>query len=273
MQNLSTLQTTGLTLELFHVQTNTSFELPPNLAVIRIGKPNDQIAPDINVLALPNADIVSRLHAEIEVEESTYYIIDVESANGTFLNNIKLEPKQRYPLNIGDKIGLGQEEKVTFIFQHKQNFVSTSHSTPIHPATVIQAKIVQPGIVQPQVVENKKQPQVDRFSKFVGLLLMIVGIVIISANTQIGLFVRVPSVLLCVTGVIVLSQRHLNRNIGWVLIGLGIAFMVFTGNVFASVNLFAILVSSALLFAGYQLFNTGKVLNYSLRSFRELLKK
>lgn len=268
MQNLSILQTTGLSLELFHVQTNTSFELPPNLAVIRIGKPNDQIAPDINVLALPNADIVSRLHAEIQVEESTYYIIDVESANGTFLNNVKLEPKQRYPLNIGDKIDLGQEEKVTFIFQQKQNFVSTSHSKPIHPATVIQAKIVQP-----QVVEKNKQPRVDRPSKLVGLVLMIAGIVIISANTHIGLFVRIPGVLLCVTGVIVLTQRHLNRNIGWVLIGLGIAFMLFTGNVFASVNLFAILVSSGLFFAGYQLFNTAKVLNYSLRSFRELLKR
>lgn len=273
MQNLNTSQTTGLSLELFHVQTHTSFELPPNLAVIRIGKPNDQIAPDINVLGLPSSDIVSRLHAEIQVEESTYYIIDVESANGTFLNSVKLEPKQRYPLNLGDKIDLGQEEKVTFIFQHKQNFVSTSGSPLIHPVTVIQPqKIVQP-IVQPQVVENNKQSRVDRPSKLVGLLLMIVGIVIISANTHIGLFVRIPGLLLCVTGVIVLSQRHLNRNIGWVLIGLGIAFMLFTGNIFASVNLFAILVSSALLFAGYQLFNTGKVLNYSLHSFKELFNK
>lgn len=268
MQNLSILQTTGLSLEFFHVQTNTSFELPPNLAVIRIGKPNDQIAPDINVLALPNADIVSRLHAEIRVEESTYSILDVESVNGTFLNNVKLEPKQSYALNIGDKIDLGQEEKVTFIFQQKQNFVSTSHSKPIHPATVIQAKIVQS-----QVVENKKQTRVDRPSKLVGLLLMIIGIVIISANTHIGLFVRIPGVLLCVTGIIVLTQEHLNRNLGWVLIGLGIAFMVFTGNVFASVNLFTILVSSILLFAGYQLFNTGKVLSYNWPYFKKLLKR
>ncbi|ARV59378.1 phosphopeptide-binding protein [Nostocales cyanobacterium HT-58-2] len=268
MQNLRTSQITGLSLELFHVQTHTSFELPPNLAVIRIGKPNDQIAPDINVVALPDADIVSRLHAEIQVEESTYYVIDVGSANGTFLNDVKLEPTKRYPLSLGDKIDLGQDEKVTFIFQNKQNFVSTSHPTPIRPATVIQAKIVQS-----QVVENNKQLQVDRGSKLVGLLLMVVGIVIISANTQIGLFVRIPGLLLCIAGVIVLTQRHLNRNIGWVLIGLGIAVMFLTGNIFASVNLFAILVSSALLFAGYQLFNTGKVLNYNLRSVRELFKK
>jgi pSer/pThr/pTyr-binding forkhead associated (FHA) protein len=268
MQNLSTSQTTGLSLELFHVQTNTSFELLPNLAVIRIGKPNDQIAPDVNVLALPNADIVSRLHAEIQVEESSYYIIDIGSSNGTFLNNIKLEPGKRYPLRLGDKIDLGHEEKVTFLFQYKQDLVFTSGSPLTHPATVI-----QPQIVQPQIIENKKQPQVDRSSKLVGLVLMIAGIVILAANTQLGLFVRLPSVLFCIAGVIVLTQRHLNRSIGWVLIGLGIAIMLFTGNIFASVNLLAILASAALLFTGYQLFNKGKVLNYSLRSFQELLKK
>ncbi|NJM71483.1 MAG: FHA domain-containing protein [Scytonema sp. RU_4_4] len=263
MQNLSTSQKTGLSLELFHVQSNTSFELSPNLPVIRIGKPNEQIAPDINVLALPNADIVSRLHAEIQVEENTYYIIDLGSSNGTFLNSLKLEPKKRYPLNLGDKIDLGQKENVTFIFQYKQNFVYTSDSTLTHPAKVL----------QPQIVENKQQLQVDRPSKLVGLVLMIVGILIISANTRIGFFIHIPGVLLCIAGVVVLSQRQFNRKIGWVLIGLGVAVMLFTGNIFASVNLFAILASSALLFAGYQLFNTGKVLNYGLHSVRKLLKR
>ncbi|NMG09409.1 FHA domain-containing protein [Brasilonema sp. UFV-L1] len=268
MQNLSTSQTTGLSLELLHVQTNTSFDLPPNLPVIRIGKPNDQIEPDINVLALPNTDIVSRLHAEIQVEGNTYYIIDVGSSNGTFVNGIKLESKKRYPLNLGDKINLGQQENVTFIFQYKQNFVSTSGSRLTHPATVFQTKTIQP-----QIVENKKQPQVDRPSKLVGLALMVLGILIISLNTRIGFFIHIPGVLLCVAGVIVLSQRQFNRNIGWVLIGLGAAIILFTGNLFASVNIFAILASSALLYAGYQLFNTGKVLNYGLHSVRRLLKR
>ncbi|NJR75526.1 MAG: hypothetical protein HC773_21625 [Scytonema sp. CRU_2_7] len=79
--------------------------------------------------------------------------------------------------------------------------------------------------------------------------------------------------LLCIAGVVVLSQRQFNRKIGWVLIGLGVAVMLFTGNIFASVNLFAILASSALLFAGYQLFNTGKVLNYGLHSVRKIVEE
>lgn len=263
MQHLGTLQTTGLSLELFHVQTNTSFELPPNLAVIHMGKPNDQIPPDIDVSRLPDNDIVSRIHAEIQVEESTYYIVDAGSSNGTFLNNSKLEPKQRYPLNLGDKINLGQEEKVTFIFQYKQNQASSVHSTIIN----------QPTVLQPQIVEKVRQPQVGRNSKLVGLVLMIAGIVIFAANTQIGIFVRIPSILLLITGVVVLIWRREYRTIGWILIGLGIAVMLFTGNVFASINLLAILASCALFAAGYQLFNTGKVLNYSLDALKRLLKK
>jgi pSer/pThr/pTyr-binding forkhead associated (FHA) protein len=268
MPNLRRSHTTGSNLELFHLQSNTSFELPPNLPVIRIGKPNKQIAPDINVLALPNADVVSRLHAEIQVEQNTYYIIDVGSSNGTFLNGVNLEPKKRYPLNLGDKIELGQQENITFIFQHKQNFASTSHSRLTDQSTVL-----QPEIIQPETIGNNKQRQVDRPSKLVGLVLMVLGILIISANTRIGFFIGIPSVLLCIAGVIVLSRRHLNRNTGWILIGLGIAIILFTGNLFASVNLFAVLASSALLFAGYQLFNTGKVLNYSLHSFKGLFKR
>ena len=97
MQSAS--QTTGLSLELFHVQTNTNFKLPLTLSVIRIGKPNDQVPPDIDVSGLPDADVVSRIHAEIRVQGSNFFIEDLGSSNGTFLNNTNLEPKVRYSLN------------------------------------------------------------------------------------------------------------------------------------------------------------------------------
>ena len=65
MQYLGILNTT-LSLELFHLQTNTSLELPA-ISVIRIGKPNEQVSVDIDVSLLPDADAVSRLHAEIHL--------------------------------------------------------------------------------------------------------------------------------------------------------------------------------------------------------------
>ncbi|MEM6402120.1 MAG: FHA domain-containing protein, partial [Cyanobacteria bacterium P01_D01_bin.116] len=109
MQNLRTLQITGLGLELFHIQSNTSFEIPPNYPIVRIGKPNEQVPIDIDVLDLPNADIISRVHAEIVVEENTYYLIDLGSSNGTYLNGNKLEKHTRYQLNLGDRIDLGND--------------------------------------------------------------------------------------------------------------------------------------------------------------------
>ncbi len=40
---------TGQLPKLFHVQTNTYIDLPLNLSVIHIGKPNDRIPPHIDV--------------------------------------------------------------------------------------------------------------------------------------------------------------------------------------------------------------------------------
>ncbi|MEH2243253.1 hypothetical protein [Nostoc sp.] len=41
----SASQTAKVSLELFHFQTNTSLQFPPNLSVICVGKPNDQKPP------------------------------------------------------------------------------------------------------------------------------------------------------------------------------------------------------------------------------------
>ncbi len=261
MQNLGTLQTTALDLELFHVQSNTSFEIPPNYPVIRIGKPNEQVPIDVDVLNLPSADIVSRVHAEIVVERNTYYLIDVGSSNGTYLNDSKLENHRRYPLSLGDRIDLGNDSKVTFIFQYKDQSKQTAIAT------------TQPTSIQHQVINNEQQVQVvDRKSKFVGLASMVIGVLIFAANTRIGFWVGFPTVLLWIGGAIILLQRRINRNWGWGLIGLGAALILFSGRLFASANLLAIFASASLIFAGYKLFKTGKIFGYGLNSLKGLLK-
>lgn len=47
---------------------------------------------------------VSHFHARIENKEETYYIEDLNSMNGTYLNGTALEYKKLYPLNVGDKV-------------------------------------------------------------------------------------------------------------------------------------------------------------------------
>jgi ribosomal protein L40E len=102
---------------LLHVQTNTMVELPANLSVLHIGKPNDRIPPDVDVSGFPHSEIVSRIHADIRVEGDIYYIEDVGSSNGTYINNAPLPSGNRHRLRPGDRIALGKGDKVTFLFQ------------------------------------------------------------------------------------------------------------------------------------------------------------
>lgn len=102
---------------LLHVQTNVTIELPQHLTLIHIGKPNDRIPPDIDVAGFPNSEIVSRVHADMRVEADTYFIEDVGSANGTYINNLPLPPGNRHRLRPGDRIALGKGDLITFLFQ------------------------------------------------------------------------------------------------------------------------------------------------------------
>lgn len=104
--------------QLLHVQTNQVMELPANLSVIHVGKPNDQIPPDIDVSGFPNSDIVSRIHADIRVEGDNYFIEDVGSSNGTYVNHTPLSRGNRHRLRAGDRISLGKGDQVTFLFQN-----------------------------------------------------------------------------------------------------------------------------------------------------------
>ena len=102
--------------ELLHVQTQTLLELPIR-SVIHLGKPNDRVPPDVDVSGFPNTEIVSRIHAALRVEGEAYYVEDVGSANGTYINNSLLSVGAKHRLIPGDRISLGKGDKVTFIFQ------------------------------------------------------------------------------------------------------------------------------------------------------------
>ncbi|MEL7332551.1 MAG: FHA domain-containing protein [Cyanobacteria bacterium J06560_2] len=99
------------------VQTDTVIELPRELSVVRIGKPNDHTPPDIDVSGFPDSEIVSRVHANIRVEGDTYYLEDIGSSNGTYINGLPLPVGNRHRLRSGDRIALGKGDKVSFVFE------------------------------------------------------------------------------------------------------------------------------------------------------------
>ncbi len=102
---------------LLHLQTNLIIEIPAHLPVVHIGKPNTVIPPDIDVSGFPDSDIVSRIHADIRADGSSFYFEDTGSSNGTYINNLPLPAGNRHKLRAGDRISLGKGDKVSFVFQ------------------------------------------------------------------------------------------------------------------------------------------------------------
>lgn len=54
-----------------------------------------------------NDSAVSKKHAKIIHRNQKYYICDLNSSNGTFLNNFKLEPYEEYELKSGNRVTFG----------------------------------------------------------------------------------------------------------------------------------------------------------------------
>jgi pSer/pThr/pTyr-binding forkhead associated (FHA) protein len=57
-------------------------------------------------------DLISRHHTQITYENGAYYITDLNSANGTYLNNKKLPPDQPIAWQSGRPLRVGQVELI-----------------------------------------------------------------------------------------------------------------------------------------------------------------
>ena len=71
----------------------------------------------------PNNDLVidhpsvSRHHSQVRFENGSYTIFDLTSTNGTYVNDQPCPQDDRMPIQSGDRICLGRENKVCFIFR------------------------------------------------------------------------------------------------------------------------------------------------------------
>ncbi|USR93068.1 FHA domain-containing protein [Phormidium yuhuli AB48] len=103
--------------QLLHQQSQRQIALPRQFTRFRLGKANPRIPPDLDVSGFANAQIVSRVHAEIQQEGQTYYVEDLGSSNGTYINHMLLPQGKRHLLQGGDRIALGKGDLMTFIVQ------------------------------------------------------------------------------------------------------------------------------------------------------------
>jgi pSer/pThr/pTyr-binding forkhead associated (FHA) protein len=109
-------------LQLVHLQTNAVLDLPQKFYSLQIGstRPKNYLENDIDIFVdvsqYSGASIVSGLHFEIQRVRDKYFVKDLESANGTYLNGSRLEPFKPFALKPGYRIDLGKGEKFSFVF-------------------------------------------------------------------------------------------------------------------------------------------------------------
>lgn len=99
---------------LFHPASGRKLPLPPSgNAVIGRLDPVTQQAPEIDLTQLDTQRSTSRRHARIHWSQGRFWIReDVGTANGTFLENQRLNPGVDYPLTPGQRLRFGRVDLV-----------------------------------------------------------------------------------------------------------------------------------------------------------------
>lgn len=103
---------------LIHQETGARFVLPSAEKIAYIGRLNEEFSVQVDLSAIPDADLISRVHAAIHLDNEVYYLEDVGSANGTWLNEAQIQTGTRFrqQLNPGDTIAFGRNQSIKFTF-------------------------------------------------------------------------------------------------------------------------------------------------------------
>jgi serine/threonine protein kinase len=87
-----------------------AFTLDKESNLIGRADPHGQIFPEVDLTPLDGQTKVSRRHARIYRQGTSYFIEDLSSANGTYVNGNHLMPKHPHPLSDGDMVRLGETQ-------------------------------------------------------------------------------------------------------------------------------------------------------------------
>lgn len=93
------------------VRVSTNEMIMINKSVVKIGKKGG----DVDIYLNGNTSI-SRVHASIILKNNSYYLIDHNTTNHTYLNGIKLHPNEETQIDDGDQIILANEK---FVFVNR----------------------------------------------------------------------------------------------------------------------------------------------------------
>jgi len=118
-----------------------------------VGRLTSQNKPDIEL----SADIISRRHLEILLQDNKYWVKDLGSTNGTTLNDDRIIPGNLYELKHNCKVGLGVEGASA----HTVLVFKESEDTNIMRAKEAAGKGMLPAVSWLKIDEGKKEAVVD----------------------------------------------------------------------------------------------------------------
>lgn len=89
-------------------------EFPINKDVVTIGRrsPADGIYPDVDLTDDDPESYISRRHGQIIRTDTSFIFEDVGSSNGSFVNTVRANKGEQYPLKNNDQVRLGKTEMV-----------------------------------------------------------------------------------------------------------------------------------------------------------------
>jgi pSer/pThr/pTyr-binding forkhead associated (FHA) protein len=93
-------------------QFTAKYDLTTEATVIGRPDPKTGESPEI---AIEWDDAISRRHAHVIQRDGLFFLVDLDSKNGTFLNGEQLAPQSPIALKSGDEIVVGERTKITFL--------------------------------------------------------------------------------------------------------------------------------------------------------------
>lgn len=99
--NIGDSNQTSSSLRMVALNAPTQFEINIDRDETIIGKKADLVDE-----VVPYNQMISRKHCKVMRNNGVYYIVDLGSVNGTYVNNVKLLPNQSHQMNKGDIIQL-----------------------------------------------------------------------------------------------------------------------------------------------------------------------
>ena len=137
------------------------------LMIRRMGAPDKEVRLKKNVfeigrvkkndLCLKGDVKISRHHAKIEFIKGRFYIVDLQSANGTYVNDRLI--RVRTEIKDGDKVVLGDTEMVFFSQGGVDDTPTEQKLEPVSPANIEELKKTQTSSNEPDQTDVMKKDE------------------------------------------------------------------------------------------------------------------